>query len=53
MTFAGWIIMTLSVSGVLALTAFCFYRILKLPPLEAEGRLKAPLDIDTHDLNGD
>ena len=31
---------------VLTLTAFCFYRVLTLPPMEAEEHLKAPLDID-------
>jgi len=49
MTGAGWAIMISSISFVLALTAFCFYRVLTLPPMEAEEHLKAPLDIDTGD----
>ncbi len=49
MTPAGWAIMIVSVGSVLALTAFCFYRVLTLPSSEIE-ELKAPLDIDTGDL---
>jgi hypothetical protein len=49
MTPAGWAIMIVSVGSVLALTAFCFYRVLTLPPSEMD-ELKAPLDIDTGDL---
>lgn len=48
MTLAGWIIMILSVGSVLTLTAFCFYRVLTLPPSELD-ELKAPLHIDTGD----
>lgn len=48
MTTAGWAIMIISVGSVLALTAFCFYRVLSLPPSEIDD-LKAPLDIDTGD----
>ena len=51
MTPAGWTIMLVSVGSVLALTAFCFARILALPPSVAEKHLKAPLDIDTRDTN--
>jgi hypothetical protein len=51
MTLAGWAIMILSVGSVLALTAFCFYRVLTLPPLEVTEHLKAPLEIDTRDTN--
>lgn len=51
MTAAGWLIMSLSVGSVLALAAFCFVRILFLPPSVAEEHLKAPLDIDTRDTN--
>ncbi len=40
--------MILSVGSVLALTAFCFYRVLSLPPAEID-ELKAPLHIDTGD----
>jgi hypothetical protein len=49
MTPAGWIIMIVSVGSVLALTAFCLYRVLSLPPQVAEEHLKGPLVIDTGD----
>jgi len=49
MTSAGWAIMFVSVGSVLALTAFCFYRVLTLPPQVIDEHLKAPLDIDTRD----
>jgi hypothetical protein len=48
MTPAGWIIMIVSVGSVLALTVFCFYRVLTLPASELD-EIKAPLDIDTKD----
>lgn len=48
MTPAGWAILIVSVSSVLALTVFCFARILTLPATVDE-HLKAPLDIDTGD----
>jgi hypothetical protein len=48
MNAAGWTIMIVSVGSVLALTAFCFYRVLTLPAMELD-ELKAPLDIDTGD----
>ncbi len=51
MTSAGWAIMIVSVGSVLALTGFCFYRVLTLPPKAVEEHLKAPLDIDTKDTN--
>jgi hypothetical protein len=46
---AGWAIMIVSVSAVLLLTGFCFYRVLSLPPQVAEEHLKGPLVIDTGD----
>jgi hypothetical protein len=47
MTLAGWFFMLCSVGFVVALTAFCFWRVLTKPvPSE---HLHAPLDIDTHD----
>jgi hypothetical protein len=53
MSTAGWAIMIVSVGSVLALTVFCFYRVLTLPASEMD-ELKAPLDIDTGDtLNPD
>lgn len=45
---AGWVIMIVSVGGVLALSGFCAYRVLVLPPIERE-HLKGPLEIDTQD----
>ena len=48
MTNGGWLVMLLSVGSVLALCAFCTYRVLRLPPVEEE-RLKGPLEIDTRD----
>ena len=37
------------VGSVLALTAFCLFRVLTLPAEVVEEHLKAPLDIDTQD----
>jgi hypothetical protein len=45
----GWIMMTVSVGSVLALTAFCLFRVFALPPIEVEDLDIAPLDIDTGD----
>lgn len=36
MTPLGWLIMTVSLSSVLGLTAFCLWRVLTLPPVEIE-----------------
>jgi hypothetical protein len=41
--------MIVSVSAVLALTGFCLYRVLTLPPVEIEDLDTAPLNIDTRD----
>ena len=49
MTPAGWLIMIVSVGSVLALTAFCLYRVLTLPAHVVEEHLKGPLVIDTGD----
>jgi hypothetical protein len=49
MSTAGWAIMIVSVGSVLALTAFCMFRVLTLPPQVAEEHLKGPLVIDTGD----
>jgi hypothetical protein len=49
MTPAGWTIMIVSVGSVLALTVFCLYRVLTLPPNVAEEHLQGPLTIDTGD----
>ena len=47
MTSAGWILMFTSIGFVVALTAFCFYRVLSTPV--TKDHLHAPLDIDTHE----
>ena len=46
MTLAGWILMISSLSFVVGLTTYCFWRVLRSPD---ERRLHAPLDIDTKD----
>jgi hypothetical protein len=48
MTREAWIMMSISVSTVLALVGFCLYRVLSLPPLE-QDHVKGPLEIDTGD----
>jgi SNF family Na+-dependent transporter len=45
---AAWSVMIVSVGSVLALCAWCVYRVLTLPPVEEET-LKGPLDIQTGD----
>lgn len=47
MTPAGWAFMLLSCGFVVALTAFCYYKVL-VTPRETE-HMHAPLEIDTHD----
>jgi hypothetical protein len=47
MTAAGWILMIVSVSSILAFTAYCFYRVLRAPV--TKDHLHAPLDIETGD----
>jgi hypothetical protein len=46
----GWLVMIVSIGAVLALTGFCVYRVLRLPPVEEET-LKGPLEIDTRDIS--
>jgi hypothetical protein len=48
---AALTVMLVSVGSVLALVAFCLYRVLRLPPAEDED-LKGPLGIDTRDTEG-
>jgi hypothetical protein len=48
----GWLIMIVSVSSVIGLTAFCLYRVLKLPPVEVDHLNVAPLEIETPDTRG-
>ena len=45
MTFAGWCMMLGSMGLVLALNAYCFYRVFRAPA--TKGHMHAPLDIDT------
>lgn len=45
MTAAGWILMLASVGVVVALNAYCFWRVLTVP--KAKGHLHARLDIET------
>ncbi len=47
MTTAGWIIMIASLTMVISLLVFCFYRVLSAP--HSTDHMHAPLDIDTHD----
>ena len=47
MSLAGWVFMTCSLGFVLALTVFCFYRVLAKPA--TTEHMHAPLDIDTQD----
>lgn len=49
MTLAGWLFMLCSTGFVVALVAFCFYRVLTRP--SAAAHMHAPLDIDTQDLH--
>jgi hypothetical protein len=41
--------MIVSVGSVLTLTAFCFFRVLTLPPADVAEHLRGPLEIDTRD----
>ena len=50
MTPLGWLIMIVSISSVVGLTAFCLYRVLTLPPVEIDKLDVAPLEIQTPDL---
>lgn len=47
MTTAGWVFMLSSVTFVVALVSFCFYRVLKQP--SSTEHMHAPLDVDTRD----
>jgi hypothetical protein len=48
-TSLGWLIMTVSISSVIAMTVFCLWRVLTLPPVEATD-LHAPSTIEPPDL---
>ncbi|HYO24938.1 MAG TPA: hypothetical protein VEQ85_08310 [Lacipirellulaceae bacterium] len=45
-TIAGWTIMIVSLTAVCALTAFCFYRLMRLPPREVSEHLRPAREID-------
>lgn len=45
MTAMGWFLMIVSVGSVVALTVYCFWRVLAAP--RAKGHIHSPLDIDT------
>jgi len=47
MTIAGWVLMVLSLSFVLVLLVFCYWRVLRTPT--TQNHFHAPLDIDTHE----
>jgi hypothetical protein len=49
MELSGWIFLLFSTITVTTLVSWCFYRVLTLPPHEAEEDLHAPLDIETHE----
>ncbi|MGQ9651333.1 MAG: hypothetical protein ACUVXJ_14585 [Phycisphaerae bacterium] len=49
MTWAGWMLMTLSCGAVLVLMIFCYRRVLRTP--RPEEHLHAPLEIDTRDVD--
>jgi hypothetical protein len=44
----GATLMIISVGSVLALTAYCLYRVFTLPPVEVDD-LTYPLEVDTKD----
>jgi hypothetical protein len=44
----GLTIMLISVSTVLAMTVYCMYRVLNLPPVELDD-IRGPLGVDTGD----
>jgi hypothetical protein len=43
----GWIFMLGSIGLVVALVAFCYWKVLTRP--KATGHMHAPIEIDTHD----
>lgn len=47
MSIAGWIVMTLAVTGMTSLLGWCIYKVVSTPG--STGHLHAPLDIDTRD----
>lgn len=51
MTYAGWIFMIGSISFVLGLVTFCFYKVLCKPSVA--NHMHAPIEIDTKDRETD
>lgn len=49
MTPLGWLIMIVSITSVIGLTAFCLLRVFSLPPVEVNDLNVAPLSIETPD----
>ena len=47
MTVAGWCVMLVSLSFVLVLVTYCYWKVLQTPA--TRDHLHAPLDIDTKD----
>lgn len=47
---AGWAVMVMSIGVVLVLAVYCFTKVLRLPPVDVEEHLRAPLDIDASDM---
>lgn len=51
MTALGWTFMIVSMGTVLTMVSYCIYKVLSLPPMEAEESLHGQPQIDTHDLH--
>lgn len=49
MTIGGWIFMVGSISFVVGLTVFCFYKVLVRPA--AANHMTPPAEVNTHDRN--
>jgi len=47
MTTGGWVFMISSITAVLSLISFCFYKVLSKP--SAADHMHAPIEIDTRD----
>ena len=47
MSIGGWIIMTLAVSGITSLLAWCIYKVVSTPG--SSEHIHAQTDIDPHD----
>jgi hypothetical protein len=47
MTTAGWLLMSTSITFVMALTGYCFWRVMRTPV--TKDHMHAPLDIETNE----